>query len=77
MTELENVLQQRNIKPTAMRLLVVEKLLKQQYAISHKELAELFENADNVTLFRTLKTFLEHKLIHTTFRLQSSVLKFR
>ena len=39
MTELENVLQQRNIKPTAMRLLVVEKLLKQQYAISHKELS--------------------------------------
>ena len=61
----ENILQQRNIKPTAMRLLVVEKLLKQQYAISHKELAEQFENADNVTLFRTLKTFLEHKLIHT------------
>lgn len=48
-----------------MRLLVIEKLLKQQYAISHKELAEQFENADNVTLFRTLKTFLEHKLIHT------------
>ena len=26
----ETILQQRNIKPTAMRLLVVEKLLKQQ-----------------------------------------------
>ena len=65
MTELENVLQQRNIKPTAMRLLVAEKLLKQQYAVSHKELAEQFEKADNVTLFRTLKIFLEHKLIHT------------
>ena len=43
MTELENILQQRNIKPTAMRLLVAEKLLKQQYAVSHKELAEQFE----------------------------------
>ncbi|NQD70900.1 transcriptional repressor [Sphingobacterium shayense] len=61
----EDVLLQRNIKATAMRLLVVEKLLKQQYAISHKELIEQFENADNVTLFRTLKTFVEHKLIHT------------
>jgi Fur family ferric uptake transcriptional regulator len=40
-----------------MRLLVVEKLLKQQYAVSHKELAEQFEKADNVTLFRTLKYF--------------------
>ena len=61
----ETILQERAIKPTAMRLLVVQKLLQQQYAISHKELAELFENADTVTLFRTLKTFLEHKLIHT------------
>lgn len=41
-----------------MRLLVVEKLLKQQYAVSHKELAEQFEKADSVTLFRTLKIFL-------------------
>ena len=65
MTELEKILNQRGIKPTAMRLLVAEKLLKQQYAVSHKELAEQFEKADNVTLFRTLKTFLEHKLIHT------------
>jgi len=48
-----------------MRLLVVEKLLKQQYAVSHKELAEQFEKADSVTLFRTLKIFLEYKLIHT------------
>ena len=65
MTELEKILQQKAIKPTAMRLLVVEKLLKQQYAVSHKELAEQFEKADNITLFRTLKVFLEHKLIHT------------
>ena len=61
----ENILRQRNIKPTAMRLLVAEKLLAQQYAISHKELAELFDRADSITLFRTLKTFLENKLIHT------------
>ncbi len=65
MTELEKILNQRGIKPTAMRLLVVEKLLKQQYAVSHKELAEQFEKADSVTLFRTLKIFLEYKLIHT------------
>jgi len=43
MTELEKILLQKAIKPTAMRLLVVEKLLKQQYAVSHKELAEQFE----------------------------------
>jgi len=53
MTELEKILQQKAIKPTAMRLLVVEKLLKQQYAVSHKELAEQFEKADNITLQNT------------------------
>ena len=51
----ENILQQRNIKPTAMRLLVVEKLLKQQYAVSHKELAEQFEKADNILSSEHLK----------------------
>ena len=56
MTELENVLQQRNIKPTAMRLLVAEKLLKQQYAVSHKELAEQFEKAINSTGYKSLKS---------------------
>ena len=65
MTELEKILLQKAIKPTAIRLLVVEKLLKQQYAVSHKELAEQFEKADNITLFRTLKVFLEYKLVHT------------
>ncbi|GAE64135.1 transcriptional repressor [Chryseobacterium indologenes] len=65
MTELEKILLQKAIKPTAMRLLVVEKLLKQQYAVSHKELAEQFEKADNITLFRILKVFLEYKLVHT------------
>jgi len=30
----ENILQQRNIKPTAMRLLVVEKLLQQKFTCS-------------------------------------------
>lgn len=65
MKNAEDILQNRNIKPTAMRILVAEKLLQQEYAISHKELSELFENADNITLFRTLKTFLEYKLIHT------------
>jgi Fur family ferric uptake transcriptional regulator len=54
MTELEKILLQKAIKPTAMRLLV-EKLLKQQYAVSHKELAEQFEKADNITSSEHLK----------------------
>ena len=65
MFELENKLTQFGIKPTAMRLLVLEVINKQKCAISHKDLVDLFERADATTLFRSLKTFLEHKLIHT------------
>lgn len=63
--DFESKLNQKGIKPTAMRLLVLEKLSQQKAAISHKELTALFDKADNITLFRTLKTFLEHKLMHT------------
>lgn len=63
--DLEHKLIHNEVKPTAMRLLVLEKLSQQKYAISHKELTELFDKADNTTLFRTLKTFLKHKIIHT------------
>lgn len=65
MVDLENKLNQFGIKPTAMRLLVLEVIGKQKCAISHKDLVDLFERADATTLFRTLKTFLKHKLIHT------------
>ncbi len=57
-------LEHRGIKPTAMRILVLETLLKQEYAITLSDLEMLFDKADRVTLFRTLKTFEEHRLIH-------------
>ncbi|MCC8145026.1 MAG: transcriptional repressor [Bacteroidales bacterium] len=54
----------RNIKPTAMRILVLRFLLKQPYAVSLSDLEVLFDHADRVTLYRTLKTFEKHHLIH-------------
>ncbi len=47
-----------------MRMLVLKELQKQRYAISLSELELLFDKVDRVTLFRTLKTFREHHLIH-------------
>ncbi len=55
----------RNIKPTAMRELVLKVLSEQNSAISLPELEQKFEKADKVTLYRTLKTFEENKLIHS------------
>lgn len=62
--ELENMLIARQIKPTAMRLLVLEYLLKQTTAISLSNLETEFERSDRITLYRTLKTFEEKGIIH-------------
>lgn len=61
----EEILQKRHIKPTAMRDLVLKVLTEQKSAISLSDLEYTFEKADRVTLYRTLKTFEENKLIHS------------
>jgi len=58
-------LKSRNIKPTAMRKLVLKVLSEKVTAISLADLEQHFEKADKVTLYRTLKTFEENKLIHS------------
>ena len=58
-------LQSRNIKPTAMRLLILQVLTDQKTAISLPELENKLEKADKATLYRTLKTFQDNKLIHS------------
>ncbi|WP_423776236.1 Fur family transcriptional regulator [Bacteroides graminisolvens] len=55
----------RNIKPTAMRELVLDALLEQNVAVSLSDLENKFNKVDKVTLYRTLKTFEENKLIHS------------
>jgi Fur family ferric uptake transcriptional regulator len=62
--ELENILIAKQVNPTAMRLLVLEFLLKQKAAISLSGLETEFEHSDRTTLYRTLKTFEEKGLIH-------------
>lgn len=54
----------RSIKPTAMRELVLDALMQQKMAVSLSDLERLFEKVDRVTLYRTLKTFEEKRLIH-------------
>lgn len=63
--DIDNKLYSKNIKPTAMRQLVLEVLTEQKNAISLPELERKFEKADKATLYRTLKTFVENKLIHS------------
>jgi Fur family ferric uptake transcriptional regulator len=65
MKENESKLENRHIKPTAMRELVLKVLSEQSAAISLADLEQKFEKVDKVTLYRTLKTFEENKLIHS------------
>jgi len=62
--KLDNMLIAKQISPTAMRLLVLEFLLKQKAAQSLSDLENAFQHSDRTTLYRTLKTFEEKGLIH-------------
>ncbi|MBB6463837.1 Fur family transcriptional regulator [Flammeovirga kamogawensis] len=63
--KIEDKLKQRDIKPTAMRELVYEVLDKNKKALSLYEIEKQFDNVERSTIFRTLKTFQDHLLIHS------------
>ncbi len=63
--KIENKLNQRSIKPTAMRILVLQYFMEQSRAVSLQDIEIAFDRADKSTLFRTLKTFEKNKLVHT------------
>lgn len=65
MEELVKQLERRKIKPTAMRLVVLDFITKHNHAVSLKDLELGLESTDRVTLFRTLKTFQDHKILHS------------
>lgn len=55
----------RNIKPTAMRQLILKAFIESKAAMALSDLEKKFEKADRSTLYRTLKTFKDNKLIHS------------
>ncbi|MCF6295855.1 MAG: transcriptional repressor [Flavobacteriaceae bacterium] len=60
----ENILEQNNVKPTAMRLLVLQFLYNKKVAVSLTNIEDYFDNSDRTTLFRTLKTFVNNGIAH-------------
>lgn len=52
------------IKPTAVRILVLEKLHNQASAKSVSGLEAQLASAERATLYRTLQTFEQHGLVH-------------
>ena len=61
----ERILSDNKIKPTAVRINVLSVLMNSKTALSAKELEIRLEQIDKVTLYRTLKTFQDKRLIHS------------
>ncbi|MBK6264928.1 transcriptional repressor [Marivirga sp. S37H4] len=62
---LEQKLLKHNIKPTAMRVLVLDYFNSLSAAISLSALYEEFDRSDRITLYRTLKAFEAKGLVHS------------
>lgn len=63
----EKRLEARSIQPTAMRIMVLEYLADHVAAVSLADLEQHFSHSDRTTLYRTLKTFQEHGLVHQIY----------
>lgn len=64
-TEVIELLQQRSVQATPMRMLVLEEFLKSRIAKSLQDLQQLLPHSDRITIYRTLKTFEKHGIIHS------------
>lgn len=63
-TEITELLKSKNIKSTAMRILVLQFFLSLDRAVSLHDLEEKFYFSERTTLYRTLKTFEKKGLVH-------------
>ncbi len=61
---LEQKLAQKDIRPTAMRLLVLDYFTKIGHAVSLNDIEAAMTHSDRITLYRTMKTFEEKGLVH-------------
>jgi Fur family ferric uptake transcriptional regulator len=65
MNNVHNLLKQYNLRHTDCREHIVDLFAKSAHALSHADVEEAVgEQFDRVTIYRTLRTFLEKGLIH-------------
>jgi Fur family ferric uptake transcriptional regulator len=62
--EIEKKLQSKNVKPTAMRMLVYKTLDDSGKALSLGDLEQRFEKVERSTIFRALKSFENNYIVH-------------
>jgi Fur family ferric uptake transcriptional regulator len=64
METIEQVLESKNIRVTAMRMLIYKFLVEKEVAVTLSDIENAFEKADRTTLYRTIKTFEEKDIVH-------------
>ena len=65
MSSPHSILRSHQLRITDCRLAILREFLDKNIALSHADLEETLNNEfDRVTIYRTLKTFLENDLIH-------------
>lgn len=64
METIEHVLESKGIRVTAMRLLIYKFLAEKEKALTLTDIEHAFTKADRTTLYRTIKTFEEHDIVH-------------
>lgn len=57
-------LEKKNVKPTALRLLILRTMMSAPFAVSLSDLNEMLGTVDKSTIFRTLTLFLGQHVIH-------------
>lgn len=64
MQTIEQVLESKNIRVTAMRLLIYKFLSENQVATTLSGIERAFEKSERTTLYRTIKTFVDKGIVH-------------
>jgi len=64
MKDIEKLFASKEIRVTAMRLLIYKFLAEKQVAVALSDIENAFEKIDRTTLYRTIKTFEENVIVH-------------
>lgn len=60
-----DLLAEREIQPTAIRILVLQAMMQANRSVSLLDLENMLDTVDKSSIFRTITLFLSHHLIHS------------
>ena len=64
METIEQLLESKGIRVTAMRLLIYKFLAEKEIAVTLSDIENAFGKTDRTSLYRTIKTFEENDIVH-------------